>query len=473
MNDDYITAINAFAARLHDEVDADGNSLLSPYSIAQALLLVAVGARGQTVAEMHSALCLPDGWLSGRGEHVALDTETALQQIQDSNHALRPPGGERERAIRAQIQMLRGKLQEAERQYYDAGEPLFSALEQQVFVTARKINELLPQVDQYQLHVANSLWCQAGFPFQTAYLDAVQRYCGPCAYAADFVNNREGERGRINDWVAEHTAQKINESIPPGMLDALTRMVLVNAIYFKGEWQEPFDEAQTEPGPFTRADGQTLTVPFMNTFVYSRYAAFNSDGSWFATPVTIDSDNPPRCYPDDGGFAILDLPYKGEAVSMLIVVPRDAANLPAVERTLRTRPLADWASHLQQKLVRVELPKFRLETTTLLSDVLRRMGMSRVWVPTTSADAANLSGISSGTSPEERLYLSEAIHKTFLEVNEKGTEAAGDTALVDLVGAEEEPFTPEFKADRPFLVCIRHRPTGLVLFLGRVNDPTV
>ncbi|MDA0591438.1 MAG: serpin family protein, partial [Planctomycetota bacterium] len=223
-------------------------------------------------------------------------------------------------------------------------------------------------------------------------------------------------------------------------LNELTRLVLTNAVYFKGDWAEKFDSSSTQDADFTLADGKKIKTPLMTGTVGAGYAELD-------------------------GYSILDLPYAGGKLSLLVILPDEADGLPALEQKLNLEWLAKGVASLRKRAVQVALPKFKLETNYSLKDALSEMGMPTAFNPA----AANLTGLTD--SPEaSSLYISAVEHKAFVEVNEEGSEAAAATAVVvGLRGVDPAPAM--FIADRPFAFAIRHRESGQMLFLGRFSQP--
>jgi serpin B len=255
----------------------------------------------------------------------------------------------------------------------------------------------------------------------------------------------------------------------PPEVAKLIRMILVNAIYFKGQWNEPFKASATQPELFTMLDGTKAKTPMMRGFLPARYAAFNADGSAFDTPrvVGFDTKNQ-KLYPADDGFVLVDLPYKGNRLAMTLIVPRSAKGLAEVEKKLTGNALALWTEKLQPRNVQVWLPRFKMDTTYELGETLKGMGMKRAF----GEREADFSGMSK--SNQEPLHISRVIHKAFVDVNEEGTEAAAATAVIMAVPTSAPatfPFNPEVKADRPFAFLIREIDTGAVLFMGRMTTP--
>jgi serpin B len=293
----------------------------------------------------------------------------------------------------------------------------------------------------YELSVGNALWGQKGFPWRQDFLDRQRQRFGAGFNEADFASNPEAERLRINRWVEEKTKDRIKELLKPNDLDELTRMVLANAIYFKGKWAEPFKPHATQDGPFHTADGKQSKVPFMNRTGKYRHA-------------------------DLSDFQALEMPYQGGDLSMVVLLPRKFDGLPTVEDRLTADALAGWLGQLSQDEVAVQFPRFKLELRFEPHERLKQLGMTDPFEP----DKADFTGMADlgGSVP---LYVSKVIHKAYVDVNEEGTEAAAATAVVAAtpMAAPRKPI--EFRADRPFLFLIRDVRHGTILFLGRLTDP--
>lgn len=290
------------------------------------------------------------------------------------------------------------------------------------------------------LDIANSLWPQKKYPFWNDFLDLVKSNYGATITPVDYEGNAGQARTEINSWVDINTHHRIAEIIGPGVLNDLTRLVLVDAIYFKGRWILPFEEKATRRDSFHVKPGATVAAPFMHKvgdFIYGEK-------------------------PD---LQLLDLPYDGWLLEMVILLPRDRNGIGQLESHLTTARLATWIAETEHENVNVALPKFKMSTEFGLSDILRAMGIE---------DAFNEKADFSGMDGRPHwLYLSAVLHKAFIEVNEKGTEAAAATAaVVDSYGIHVENPPKEFRADHPFLFLIRDRRNGSILFMGRVSDPS-
>ena len=339
---------------------------------------------------------------------------------------------------------------------------------------ANELNPLLAQVNQYELRVANALWAEKTYPFSPAYLETIHKYYGTGgAFPVDFKGDPEGERKKINAWVEQQTNNRIRDLMPAGSIDAVTRLVLTNAIYFKGEWAAPFDESSTKEEDFLDAAGAKVRAAMMYKYGLegARYGAFNADGSLFATPRMMSRGEAanPSLYPGKGGFLVAEMPYKGGDLAMVAIVPQEADGLAALEQKLSGEKLQAWLGKLEARAVNVQLPKFKLETEYQMNDTLKTLGMARAFSP----NEAQFDGMTTSQDPANRLYIALVVHKAFVEVNEKGTEAAAATGVAMAVAAAPVSvlFTPTFRADRPFLFAIRDVKTGTLLFLGRLTSP--
>jgi serpin B len=297
--------------------------------------------------------------------------------------------------------------------------------------------------DAYTLRIANALWVETTHPLLPGYLAVAEDYYGANAENMDFINAPDASRLTINRWVEEQTEELIKDLIPAGAINSLTRLVITNAIYFKGTWVLQFDENLTSESEFTTLQGDTVTVDMMQrTDEDARYH-----------------------YTETDTLQILKMPYEHgdtKSLSMLALLPK-TNDIGAAEDALGTDDLADAIDGMEEEQVQVYFPKFTLECDYLLTDTLPAMGM-----PTAFGPGADFSGLD-GT---RELFISDVIHKAYVEVNEEGTEAAAATAVVFAKGVavEEEPV-PVFRADHPFIFMIVDDDNGNVLFMGRFAEP--
>lgn len=287
-----------------------------------------------------------------------------------------------------------------------------------------------------QLWEANALWAQQGAHFLPQYISLLGKY-----YSGDFktLNFEQTERSlaAINGWVADKTANKIPQLLHPGDINARTRLVLTTAIYFKGAWTDPFRESMTEPDPFTTGSGQSKQVPMMHRTGYLTYAQVDD---WQA----------------------LELPYRGNQLAMVILLPRVEA--PDLLADFGWGKLQQMRAQMRGTRVEVFLPKFRVAADLSLAQTLSAMGMPDAF----DRGAADFSGITGNKD----WFLSAALHQAVIEVNEKGTEAAAATGLeMSKSVAPPEPPPALFRADHPFLYMIIHKPSDSILFIGRLSDP--
>jgi serpin B len=289
----------------------------------------------------------------------------------------------------------------------------------------------------YELTTANAVWAQKGYPWRPEFRERIEKF-GAALRDADFARNADAERKAINAWVESQTKSKIKDLFADGTLDSDTRMALVNAVYFKGKWADPFDKRFTTDEPFLAAGGTKTKVPMMRR--KARHLLHREDG-----------------------LQVLVLPYQGNDLSMVIALPEKPDGLPALEKTLKADSFDAWAKAAKPTNdVQVVLPKFQIETKYELNDTLATMGMPDAFIAT----KADFTGMHS--SPE-RLFISIVVHKAFVDVNEEGTEAAAATGvgMAKLAAPITKPIV--FRADHPFLFAIRHHASGAMLFLGRVE----
>ena len=469
--------------------NAGENLFFSPYSISSALAMTAEGARGPTAAEMGKVLRFPQAARRIGADAQLIPWKTSLIHAGMGKLNARLTGkdkdeaavqGARQRIVecRKALQAAKAKVQDlqTQRKWREVGKA--RQVERQA---AKALNEALAQVDQYELRIANALWGEKTYPFLKNYVDTINTHYGTGGiFPADFKNNFPAERAKINTWVEDQTNNRIKDLIPKLSPDEarLLRLILTNAIYFKGEWSEPFKEANTRDLPFTLAGGKTVKTPIMSArdLAVGRYAAFNADGSAFNTPRSIQRGQKTGLYPGKDGFALLELPYKGDEISMVLLAPNstDADGLAAIEKTLTPAALAGWIGKGVTRKTHVFLPKFKLETKYALNNTLKAMGMVRAFTDPRMANGADFTGMCASTDPRLKLYITKVIHKAFVEVNEKGTEAAAATAVMMAVATSARmtvPFVPTFKADRPFLFIIRDKTSGSILFMGRMMNP--
>lgn len=375
------TGNSAFAMDLYRAIGANNNNLFfSPYSISLALAMTYGGARNQTAQQMAETL------------HFSLPDE----------------------------QVHTG----------------FNALDLELASRNNEGDEMTPG---FKLNIANSAWAQYDRSFEQAYLDLLAENYDAGLYLTDFVKDPEGSRQAINDWVSDETEGKIEDLIPPGSIDALTRLVLANAIYFNAAWQTTFDEALTEDAPFYLKDDSQVNVSMMET----------------SGPESFG-------YAAGEGYQVVELPYSGGELSMVIFVPEEGA-FDNFEANFTPEKLTEILESLQIQQVELRMPKFSFESEFGLSSALQQLGMQDAFNP----KAADFSGMD-GTRD---LVIKDVVHKAFVDVDEEGTEAAAATAVI--IGLTSMPVTEvQMTIDHPFIFLIQDKPTGTILFLGRVLDPT-
>ncbi|MCY3017687.1 MAG: serpin family protein [Planctomycetota bacterium] len=371
-------ANNSFAADLYARLAAQpGNLFFSPNSIETALAMTCAGARGETAAQMAKVLHLP-----------AKD---------------------------------------------DALHKHFGAFLKEL--NADKGADGKPR--SFQLSAANALWGQKGYAFLPEFLDLTKTCYGAGLSELDFRTNAEGARQTINAWVEKETKDKIKDLIAPGVLSSMTRLVLTNAVYFKGTWADQFQPAATKDQPFLLGGAEQVDCPMMH-----RKGGYG--------------------YKEGDGFMALQLPYQGGELSMIVLLPNAMDGLPKLEKDLTSANLAAWLRGFQHGDVAVTLPRFKVTAAFMLGDALQALGMSDAF----TAAAADFSGMDG----KRDFSISAVIHKAFVDVNEEGTEAAAATAVV--MKGRAAPQQPKvFRADHPFVFLIRHETSGAILFMGRLANP--
>jgi serpin B len=367
--------VNAFAFELYRQLrEDDGNIFLSPYSIHTALGMTAKGAAGNTANQMLSVL----DWAT-----------------------------KEDAAPHARSSALIGWLNER-------------------------------QGEKLRLSVANALWVQDGYPIKAPFTRNATKHYNARVAPLDFRKQTEKARETINAWVADRTEDKIENLMPEGSIQPMTRVVLTNAVYFKGGWVHQFNEDATNDQPFTLADGESVKAPLMFQTDRFRYAEFL------------------------GGKAV-QLPYKDGPLEMVVLLPNEPAGLAKLEEKLSPKMLEEWLSAADSKKVKLWLPKFESKWKKTLNETLAAMGMPDAF----TRGKADFSGITDA----ESLFIDKVIHQSYVAVDETGTEAAAATGIAIRATSAAIDKPAEFKADHPFLYLIRDRKTGAILFLGRMLDP--
>ncbi|HEX4053549.1 MAG TPA: serpin family protein [Tepidisphaeraceae bacterium] len=300
------------------------------------------------------------------------------------------------------------------------------------------LNQLQSSQKNFQLHIANALWAQEGFKCLPAFQNLMLSDYHTDLLRVDF-HDQQSACGTINDWVARQTEAKILQLFSPGSLPAETRMVLANAIYFKAVWRSQFSPGRTQPGGF-HVDGKADTQSRAMMHTAGVFELFQNDQ-----------------------LQALQLPYKGNKVAMLILLPRSIDGLHKLESNLSAKMLADLVGGLAPVQVDVAIPKFKFAAQIGLAPTLSEMGMGLAF----TRGRADFSGIDG----DRDLFISAVLHKAYIAVDEEGTEAAAATGIVMMPTVAFMPRNT-FTADHPFLFIIRDQISGAMLFIGRVEDPT-
>ncbi len=302
---------------------------------------------------------------------------------------------------------------------------------------ARLTGDLQTAGPGIELNIANALWGQRGYKFLETFLDLLKKSYGAGLHEVNFKGETEQARQTINKWVEDQTKNKIKNLIQRGVLDPDILLVLTNAIYFKGDWVKKFDKKLTKDAKFSVKADKTVKAPLMYAKNKFKYKEMES-------------------------LQVLELPYSGKKMSMVVLLPRKVDGLAGLEAGLSAENLQKWTTGLREKKVKVYLPKFKMTCEFALAQTLSAMGMPTAF----SQAAADLSGID-GT---DLLFISAVIHKAFVDVNEEGTEAAAATAVPAKAKGRPRP-EPVFRADHPFLFLIKDTRSGSILFMGRLVNP--
>lgn len=364
---------NAFCFDLYQLLkEKEGNIFISPYSISYALAMTYAGAHGVTEKEMAKVL------------HFVLPKRELHQE----------------------------------------------------FFKLASIIRKIKENGNITLNIANSLWIQKNFNLKKEFIKITDKFYKAVPFIVDFIPDdlREKTRKKINLWVEDKTREKIKNLISKGILSAETRLVLTNAVYFKGDWSIQFKKHLTRNAPFWLSENKKIDIPIM--FLGNSLK-----------------------YMEDKNIQILELPYKGEEVSMLIILPHKEFGIKKLELELKSNPLNEWVIKLRRQKVVTYLPKFKITSKYSMNKILESMGMVSAF-----SGSANFSGISKGP-----LFISDVIHEAFVEVNEQGTEAAASTAVILKKGPVRFPI---FRANHPFIFIIKENKSGSILFMGRVSNPS-
>ncbi|XP_059974990.1 serpin B3 [Mesoplodon densirostris] len=302
------------------------------------------------------------------------------------------------------------------------------------------LTEFKKPTDAYELNIANRLYGAKPLLFLQAYMDNIEKFYLASVESADFVSAAEESRKMINSWVESQTNEKIKDLFPEGTLGSTTILVLVNAVYFKGQWCQEFKKENTGEEKFWLNKDTSKSVQMMKQTSHFNFTSL-----------------------EDMQVKILEIPYKGQELSMMVLLPNDVDGLQKLEDQLTAEKLIEWTSPQNMKELQVDLylPRFKVEESYSLKPTLIALGM----VDAFSLGKADFSGMTGG----QGLVLSKVLHKSFVEVNEEGTEAAASTGVE--VRLTSRPTTDSFRCDHPFLFFIKHNKTNSLLFYGRVSSP--
>ncbi len=411
--------LNTFGFNLYQQLrQKEGNLVYSPYSVHAALLMLEMGAQGQTRAELSAAL--------------------NLQQLPVTN-------------MPSELYM------------------------------ANFLRQICPADEEakgtFQLYSPNALWLQKDYDFKQDYLDSVKNNFGAQLEQVDFTGDTEAAIKSINDWVNKATKEKIPTIVSPDSVDAMTRLVITNAIYFKADWTSQFKKESTRPADFTLPSGEKIKTQMMNQEGRFRYGRDDERKvSWVILPyrtVNVGAMRPRRgqpYVPEEANAPDVPQPQPRRrlpelnGISMIVMLPDAADGLPALEQALSVEVFNKMRQGTEVQRVQLALPKFQFDYAAGLNEALQELGIKQAF----DKSQSDFTGISEAKPP---LFLTSAVHKAMIAVDEKGTEAAAATALT--LGATSAPVDEPiiFRADRPFMFAIVHERTGALLFLGRLTQP--
>nr|AAF70387.1 neuroserpin [Rattus norvegicus] len=295
---------------------------------------------------------------------------------------------------------------------------------------------------QYVMKIANSLFVQNGFHINEEFLQMMKMYFNAEVNHVDFSEN-VAVANYINKWVENYTNSLLKDLVSPGDFDAVTQLALINAVYFKGNWKSQFRPENTRTFSFTKDDESEVQIPMMYQQGEFYYGEF-SDGSNEA----------------GGIYQVLEIPYEGDEISMMLVLSRQEVPLATLEPLLKPQLIEEWANSVKKQKVEVYLPRFTVEQEIDLKDILKALGVTEIFIKD-----ANLTAM----SDKKELFLSKAVHKSFIEVNEEGSEAAVASGMIAI--SRMAVLFPQVIVDHPFLFLIKNRKTGTILFMGRVMHP--
>ncbi|KAJ1070739.1 hypothetical protein K5549_003718 [Capra hircus] len=299
---------------------------------------------------------------------------------------------------------------------------------------------------QYVMKIANSLFVQNGFHISEEFLQLIKKYFNAEINHVDFSQN-VAVANYINKWVENNTNSLLKDLVSPRDFDAVTHLALINAVYFKGSWKSQFRPENTRTFSFTKDDESEVQIPMMYQQGEFYYGEF-SDGSNEA----------------GGIYQVLEIPYEGDVISMMLVLSRQEVPLATLEPLVKAQLIEEWANSVKKQKVEVYLPRFTVEQEIDLKDVLKALGVTEVFIKN-----ANLTALS---ADNKEIFLSKAIHKCFIEVNEEGSEAAAASGAKHAIqNFKMAVLYPQVIVDHPFFFLIRNRRTGTILFMGRVMHP--
>lgn len=287
-----------------------------------------------------------------------------------------------------------------------------------------------------QLYNANSLWLEKTLTLNQSFTNQNKKHFNSSLHQADFFNNPEKSRNKINNWVLKNTNNRIKDLLKPSVIDKSTRLVLVNALYFKGAWSESFNKSQNTKDQFQIGKKDFITTTFMNKIV----------GAWHYSDKCLE---------------VIDIPYEDQKYSLMIIIPKSFKKLKKVEKLVNYDFYTYYAKNKEMKKIDLSMPKFSTESEFDLNSTLQKLGMKEAF--TGNADF-------SGITKQEKLYISKVIHKANISVDENGTEAAAATA-VTMRKTSISHYSEQIKVDKPFIFILRNNANNLIFFVGKITNP--
>ena len=436
---------NDFAFNFFKEINKDNteNTFFSPYSMINAFAMATEGARGNTALEMGKALSFPDD-LMRKGKN-AVDMPWEMMKLHTNLSELNKlinndPDSDEIKKLKVSIKKQKEDAQKLSD--YKKHQAL------------KKIELEEQKIKSYKFSLVNDMWIDENFKVEEDYVNKINQMHSTNIRPAFFSTKPEEMRQQINKQVFDNTFEKISDLLPERSITQDTALVLSNAIYFKGDWLKSFNKNYTSKRDFDTFEGmKKVDMMYARKSQTSKYAAFDTNGK----PIRINRGT-------SANFEVLEMPYRGKDLSMVVILPSSKEKLKNLEAELNSTNLNHWISSLRKQKVNILLPKFKVESAIKkqkMREILENLGMKDAF-----STKANFGGI----DKSKRIFISSVYHKAFIEVNEVGTEATAATAIVfDKKSAG--PYIPTFNANRPFIYLIKDNHSNTILFMGRLTNP--